>query len=77
MAGLDGVMIGLVVAIAAGCVVLWGHHAGYIELRNLVGNPVGNPFGNAVDADGPGFGDWLAGVRRTLADAFRQLGGIN
>ncbi len=73
MAGLDGVMIGLVVAIAAGCVVLWGHHAGYIELRNLVGSTVGN----AVDTDGPGFGDWLAGVRRTLADAFRQLGGIN
>ena len=34
-ARLDRLMIGLVAGIAVGCLVLWGHHEGYIELRNL------------------------------------------
>ena len=34
-AHLDRLMIGLVAGLAVGCLVLWGHHEGYIELRNL------------------------------------------
>ena len=66
-ARLDRVMIGLVVVIAAGCVVLWGHHEGYIELWNLV---VGAWFGDAVRFIND---TWLAGLRQVLADLFAQL----
>ena len=32
---LNGLFIGLVAGIAVGCLVLWGHNEGYIELSNL------------------------------------------
>jgi predicted Zn finger-like uncharacterized protein len=64
---LDRVMIGLLVGIAAGCVVLWGHHEGYIELRNLLD---GAWFGDAVRFIND---KWLAGLRQMLADLFAQL----
>lgn len=32
---LDWLIIGLLAGVATGCLVLWGHHEGYIELRNL------------------------------------------
>ena len=34
-AHLDRLMIGLVAGIAMGCLVLWGHNEGYVELRHL------------------------------------------
>jgi len=37
-ARLDGLIIILCAGIAAGGAVLWGHHEGYIELRNLAGS---------------------------------------
>lgn len=66
-ARLDRVMIVLLVGIVAGCAVLWSHHEGYIELRNLLdGAPI-------VDGARQSSDEWLAKLRQMLTDLFTQL----
>ena len=66
-ARLDRVMIVLLVGGVARCSVLWSHHEGCIELRNLLDGAL------IVDGARQISDEWLARLRQMLTDLFTQL----